>query len=151
MFSSDVYCERVRFVCEDNDVLNYLDNEEIPPILVDIIEKFGLDNIYYNGCIISEIRDYRQSNSTSNFFNSYFMILKPTSLSLYDDVKKIISLTNEDFVWENCTRFKLESKLIYLTSPKLCLDPNPCVGLLSKKLTRKKFIFCNKLFLRFVA
>ncbi|XP_027203874.1 uncharacterized protein LOC113797657 isoform X2 [Dermatophagoides pteronyssinus] len=146
LFDSDTVFERVHFTCEDNHIIDYIDNEELPPKLIDVIEMFDFKNIYYNGCIISEIRDYRQSST--DFFNSYFILLKPTSLSLYNDVKKIIGLTNKTYSWTNTARLKLESKLIYLTSPKLCLDPNPCIGILSKKLSRKKLIFGNKLFLR---
>ncbi|OTF77207.1 Spt20 domain containing protein [Euroglyphus maynei] len=146
LFDSDTVFERVHFTCEDNHIVDYIDNEELPPKLIDVIEMFDFKNIYYNGCIISEIRDYRQSST--DFFNSYFILLKPTSLSLYNDVKKIIGLTNKSYAWTNTARLKLESKLIYLTSPKLCLDPNPCIGILSKKLSRKKLIFGNKLFLR---
>ncbi|XP_046920281.2 uncharacterized protein LOC124500268 isoform X1 [Dermatophagoides farinae] len=146
LFDSDTVFERVHFTCEDNHIVDYIDNEELPPKLIDVIEMFDFKNIYYNGCIITEIRDYRQSST--DFFNSYFILLKPTSLSLYNDVKKIIGLTNKNYIWTNTSRLKLESKLIYLTSPKLCLDPNPCIGILSKKLSRKKLIFGNKLFLR---
>lgn len=112
------------------------------------MERLLPHRIYYNGCVIAEIRDYRQSITNANYFTSYLILLKPTSLSLYNDVKAIISRYSSTNIWTNDSRFKLESKLIYLTSPKLCLEPNPYIGILSKKLSRKKLMFSNKKFLR---
>ena len=147
-------CDRLttRFSNQNSHILPYLDDEELPPLLVDVVEKMSFNkcNIYYNGCIIAEIRDYRQSKVDTNFFNTFFILLKPTSLSLYNDVKKVINLTNRNYKWDNNKRLILESKLIHLTSPKLCLDPNPSIGLFSKRLSRKKLIFCNQLFSRSV-
>lgn len=60
-------------------------------------------------------------------------------------MKKIIELTKHVH-WSNSTRLKLESKLIYLNSPKLCLDPDPYIGILSRRILNNKLLFRNKLF-----
>lgn len=112
-------------------------------MLIDTIRMLDFKNIYYNGCIISEIRDFRQSDY---FCRSYFILLKPTNLSLFNDMKKIIGFSKHYFHWSNSTRLKLESKLIYINSPKLCLDPDPYIGILSKRLSNNKLLFGNKLF-----
>ncbi|KAF7496238.1 Transcription factor SPT20 -like protein-like 1 [Sarcoptes scabiei] len=146
IFDSEFVSTDTTFTCDDNEIINYIDNEELPPRLINMIDIVGFKNIYYNGCIVSEIRDYRQSST--EYYNSSFILLKPTSLSLFNDLEKLIAFSPPNFVWTNKARLKLESKLIYLTSPKLCLDPYPCIGILSKKLSRKKLIFSNKLFLK---
>lgn len=45
---------------EMGDFLRYIDNEELPPFIADILES-QCSYLFYNGCVIAEIRDYRQA------------------------------------------------------------------------------------------
>ncbi|GAB1302966.1 Transcription factor SPT20 homolog [Apodemus speciosus] len=40
-------------------LLEYLDAEELPSFLIDVLEKSPV-NVFHHGCVIAEIRDYRQ-------------------------------------------------------------------------------------------
>lgn len=45
---------------EEDDLLRYIDNEELPPFIIDLLEP-QFSYLFYNGCIIAEVRDYRQA------------------------------------------------------------------------------------------
>lgn len=45
---------------EDELLLSYIDNEELPPFLAEKLEP-NHSFLFYSGCVIAEIRDYRQA------------------------------------------------------------------------------------------
>ncbi|KAJ7398058.1 hypothetical protein BTVI_128879 [Pitangus sulphuratus] len=83
--------ETIRLPYEEGELLEYLDAEELPPILVDLLEKSQV-NIFHCGCVIAEIRDYRQSgNMKSPTYQSKHILLRPTmQVEKYAKVEKSI-------------------------------------------------------------
>ncbi|KAI0216260.1 Transcription factor SPT20-like [Lamellibrachia satsuma] len=61
---------------EEVELLEYIDAEELPPLLVDLLDKLSL-NVFYSGCVIIELRDYRRT--TDGTFDSQHILLRPTS------------------------------------------------------------------------
>ena len=55
----------------------FLLSSQLPPVLVDLLEK-SQSNIFYNGCVITEVRDYRQSGNGHNYTTRY-VLLRPTA------------------------------------------------------------------------
>uniref|UniRef100_A0A8C0S1Y7 SPT20 homolog, SAGA complex component n=1 Tax=Canis lupus familiaris TaxID=9615 RepID=A0A8C0S1Y7_CANLF len=109
--------ETIRLPYEEGELLEYLDAEELPPILVDLLEKSQV-NIFHCGCVIAEIRDYRQSsNMKSPGYQSRHILLRPTM--------------QED-------KLLLESQLILATAEPLCLDPSIAVTCTANRLLYNK-------------
>ncbi|ELK34703.1 Protein FAM48A, partial [Myotis davidii] len=109
--------ETIRLPYEEGELLEYLDAEELPPILVDLLEKSQV-NIFHCGCVIAEIRDYRQSsNMKSPGYQSKHILLRPTM--------------QED-------KLLLESQLILATTEPLCLDPSIAVTCTANRLLYNK-------------
>lgn len=61
---------------EMGDFLRYIDNEELPSFIVDIIES-RFSYLFYNGCVIAEIRDYRQAYPHKKC-DIHHVLLRPT-------------------------------------------------------------------------
>ncbi|XP_071950979.1 transcription factor SPT20 homolog [Antedon mediterranea] len=68
--------ETVKLPYAESEFLDFIDNEELPPILVDLIEH-SHPFLFYNGCIIAEVKDYRQS-LTGQSYASRHVLLRPT-------------------------------------------------------------------------
>lgn len=209
-FTSETICETARISYEETSLLDYIENKELPPLLVDIIDrspKLNQYKIWYNGCLVVEIRnkiDWSENNisnesldlplseltandlsplvndkflnsTVQNSFNnnssflddadeflfsenfitdsnnytdqfnniscpnsnsdqidqasldefsslkkyqSYFVLLKPTNLSVLSDV---VSLT-ESSSWTDEDRLQLESQIVLHNSAPLCLE-----------------------------
>ncbi|XP_063088705.1 transcription factor SPT20 homolog isoform X4 [Cavia porcellus] len=116
--------ETIRLPYEEGELLEYLDAEELPPILVDLLEKSQV-NIFHCGCVIAEIRDYRQSsNMKSPGYQSRHILLRPTMQTLICDVH---SITSDNHKWTQEDKLLLESQLILATAEPLCLDPSIAV------------------------
>lgn len=115
----------MRWPYEEEDLLESINNEELPLVLVDIIEK-KCPNLFYSGCVIVEIRDYRQSFPIYTC-DTYHVLLKPTNQTLFADVNLITSEGD----WSIEDKLALESQLVLATSQPLCLDPSPDVGILA--------------------
>jgi hypothetical protein len=146
---SESLIETMRLPYEENQLLDYIDNEELPPFLVDLIENSPLinSNLFQSGCLIVEVRDYRRSATThSHHYSSNWVLLRPTTQSLTNDLINIINSTSNEYLWTDENKAELEAQLILATAPKLCLDPNPTVGILSNKLWRKKQMFKERIF-----
>lgn len=60
----------------DDELLKYIDNEELPCVLVDILEQEHQE-LFYSGCIIVEVRDYQHINNQV-ICESWHVLLKPT-------------------------------------------------------------------------
>ncbi|XP_031550937.1 transcription factor SPT20 homolog isoform X2 [Actinia tenebrosa] len=126
--------ETVKLPYEESEFLDYLDAQELPPILIDLLEKSQV-NVFYSGCVIVEVRDYRQTLSESNYESSY-VLLKPTFQTLVCDVNALA-----DSHWTQEDKLALEAHLLLATEGPLCLDPSPDVGLVTNQLqfNQKKF------------
>lgn len=60
---------------EQELLLSYIDNEELPPVLLDKLEP-NHSFLFYSGCIIAEIRDYRRAYPAK--CDIHHVLLKPT-------------------------------------------------------------------------
>ncbi|XP_064134473.1 transcription factor SPT20 homolog [Loxodonta africana] len=127
--------ETIHLPYEERELLEYLDAEELPPILNDLLEKFQV-NIFYSGCVIAEIRDYRQcSNRQPPGYQSRHVLLRPTMQTLACDVH---SITSDGRKWTQEDKLALESQLILATAEPLCLDPSVAVACTANRLLYNK-------------
>jgi hypothetical protein len=67
---------------EINELFTYLDNGQIPPVVMEVLENTQFCHIYC-GCIICEIRNYRAPYLISSDlpYDSHFLLLKPSAES----------------------------------------------------------------------
>jgi hypothetical protein len=141
--------ELFRLPYEDDDFLTYIDNEELPTPILDLLEK-AWPELFYSGCVIAEVRDHRRLPLPSNASNgasqmtddvaglTSHVLLRPTTQSLICDVTLLCErsgcATKEE-------RAMVESQLCLATQGPLCLDPDPVVSILARKscIRRRKF------------
>ncbi|XP_039601741.1 transcription factor SPT20 homolog isoform X1 [Polypterus senegalus] len=127
--------ETIRLPYEECELLDYLDAEELPPILVDLLEKSQV-NIFHCGCVIAEIRDYRQTGNTKvPTYKTRHILLRPTMQTLVCDVHAI---TSDNHKWTQDDKLLLESHLILATAEPLCLDPSISVTCTVNRLLYNK-------------
>lgn len=127
--------ETIRLPYEEGELLEYLDAEELPPILVDLLEKSQV-NIFHCGCVIVEVRDYRQSGNTKMpTYQSRHILLRPTMQTLICDVH---AMTSDHHKWTQDDKLQLESQLILATAEPLCLDPSISVTCMANRLLYNK-------------
>lgn len=69
--------ETIRWPYEEEELLECIDREELPLVLVDMCEA-KCPGLFYSGCVIAEIRDYRQSFPIFTC-DTYHVLLKPTN------------------------------------------------------------------------
>ncbi|PIK35261.1 putative transcription factor SPT20-like [Apostichopus japonicus] len=137
--SDGTVTETMKLPYEETEFLNYVDNEELPPILLDLLEK-SQKNLFYQGNVICEIRDFRQSTSHQTFAVRH-TLLKPTAQSLLSDVGYLSSDGNR---WTMDDKLQLESRLLLATQDPLCLEPSISVACLSNGMHQQR----NRLFTR---
>uniref|UniRef100_A0A3Q2I1Y8 Spt20-like SEP domain-containing protein n=1 Tax=Equus caballus TaxID=9796 RepID=A0A3Q2I1Y8_HORSE len=129
------YSETIRLSYEEGELLQYLDAEELPPVLVGLLEKSQV-NVFHCGCVIAEIRDYRQSSDVeAPGYQSRCILLRPTMQTLACDVE---SLTSDSQTWTQEDKLLLESQLILATAEPLCLDPSVSVACTANSLLYNK-------------
>uniref|UniRef100_A0A3Q3WAC4 Spt20-like SEP domain-containing protein n=1 Tax=Mola mola TaxID=94237 RepID=A0A3Q3WAC4_MOLML len=127
--------ETIRLPYEEGELLEYLDAEELPPILVDLLEKSQV-NIFHCGCVVVEVRDYRQSGNTKvPTYQSRHILLRPTMQTLICDVH---AMTSDHHKWTQDDKLQLESQLILATAEPLCLDPSISVTCTANRLLYNK-------------
>ncbi|XP_072433295.1 transcription factor SPT20 homolog isoform X10 [Chiloscyllium punctatum] len=127
--------ETIRLPYEEGELLEYLDAEELPPILVDLLEKSQV-NIFHCGCVVAEVRDYRQSgHAKAPTYQSRHILLRPTMQTLICDVHAI---TSDNHKWTQDDKLVLESQLVLHTSEPLCLDPSFTVTCTTNRLLYNK-------------
>uniref|UniRef100_A0A3P8TUS5 SPT20 homolog, SAGA complex component n=1 Tax=Amphiprion percula TaxID=161767 RepID=A0A3P8TUS5_AMPPE len=127
--------ETIRLPYEERELLEYLDAEELPPILVDLLEKSQV-NIFHCGCIVVEVRDYRQFGNTKiPTYQSRHVLLRPTMQTLICDVH---AMTSDHHKWTQDDKLQLESQLILATAEPLCLDPSISVTCTANRLLYNK-------------
>ncbi|XP_054570494.1 transcription factor SPT20 homolog [Eptesicus fuscus] len=132
---NELYSETIRLPYNERDFLEYLDAEELPPILVDVLEKSQV-NVFQSGCVITEVRDYRQStDSDRSGYQSRHVLLRPTMQTLASDIQ---SITSDNQIWTQEDKLSLESQLILATAEPLCLDPSVSVACIENKLLYNK-------------
>ena len=133
--------ETLKLPYEEDELLNFIDNEELPPMLVDLFDSLGDDidfHLFYYGSIFLEIRDYRKNATDSlPYYESNFVRLKPTTQTILNDVTKLTSSFCHK-KWTREEKVALEAKLILETSEPLCLDPSPVVAIISNRLEYEK-------------
>lgn len=125
-----VDCKTRDFSYEDDyEFLEFIENNELPMVVIDLIEKYCVGNVFYKGCIAVEVRDYRTGDAgsspptTSEACESKMYFLRPTVQSLTDDLN---GLLNEDSLELNVEeRKKLESSFWKLISNNLCFETTP--------------------------
>ena len=152
--TSNPEVELFRLPYEDEDFLTYIDNEELPTSILDLLEK-AWPELFYSGCVIAEVRDQRKlpptmtpagtlaaaptpSEDVGNVGITSHVLLRPTTQSLICDV----NLLCERSGWTSREdRATLESQLCLATQGPLCLDPDPIVSILARKscVRRQKF------------
>ncbi|XP_037038841.1 uncharacterized protein LOC119076285 [Bradysia coprophila] len=121
--STENLLETIRWPYEVEGLLECIDNETLPMLFIDLLES-RVPSVFYSGCVIVEVRDYRQTFQISACCDTYFVLLKPTNQTLLADVNLIAA--ESDFSSEE--KLALESQLVLATSGPLCLDPNPQIG-----------------------
>lgn len=125
VFTSETILETAKISYEETSLLDYIENEELPPLLVEMIDgspKLSQYKIWHNGCLILEVRDKinTDNNSIIDHENTYFVLLKPTNLSMLNDVSKL----TESSLWSTEDRLQLESQIVLHNSPPLFLEPD---------------------------
>lgn len=73
----DTLIETPRWPYEEEELLSYIDNEELPVVLLDLLETEH-SCLFYSGCIIAQIRDYRQAYP-SFLCDTHHVLLRPTN------------------------------------------------------------------------
>uniref|UniRef100_G1SPR1 Spt20-like SEP domain-containing protein n=1 Tax=Oryctolagus cuniculus TaxID=9986 RepID=G1SPR1_RABIT len=123
--------ESIRLPYDQREFLEYLDAEELPPVLVDSLERARAD-VFHRGCVVAEIRDYRQCGEPGPpGFRSKHILLRPTMQTLLCDVQSMTSGREE---WTQEDKLALESQLILATAEPLCLDPSVAVACAANRL-----------------
>ncbi|XP_064220690.1 putative transcription factor SPT20 homolog-like 2 [Aotus nancymaae] len=129
------FAETVPLPYDETALLNYLDAEELPPALIDVLDKASV-NIFHSGCVIVEVRDYRQSSHMQPpGFQSRHILLRPTMQTLAHDVE---SMTRDSQKWSQEDKLELESQVTLATAEPLCLDPSVAVPCTANRLLYTK-------------
>ncbi|CAG9761880.1 unnamed protein product [Ceutorhynchus assimilis] len=103
---------------EEDTLLNYLNREEIPPFILDALDKF--DFLFYNGCVIAEVRNYRPAHPENKYY-THHVLLRPTQQTILADINTL-TRDRTDFTSED--RDALESQILMAHTPNLCLEPD---------------------------
>ncbi|XP_029160204.1 transcription factor SPT20 homolog, partial [Nylanderia fulva] len=122
---------------EQGELLSCIDNGQLPAMLAEQLES-NYSHLFYDGCIIAEVRDYRKSFS-HNRAEVHHVLLKPTTQSVLSDVSTLTS----DGDWSHEERLMLESHIVAATQGPLCLDPNPIPTLASTRIKQSKSLLTD--------
>lgn len=132
--------ETIRLPYEESELLQYIDNEELPPILVDLLERSQAP-VFYSGCIVVEVRDHRRCLPTMGTFSTHHVLLKPTTQSVLCDVGLVAR--GDSNSWSLEDKLYLEAALVMATAEPLCLEPSVGVAVVSNWLQHKKARFTS--------
>ncbi|XP_076065964.1 uncharacterized protein LOC143039600 isoform X2 [Oratosquilla oratoria] len=132
--SSGLETETIKLSYEEEDFLSFIDNEQLPPMLLDLLDESNID-IYHSGCVIAEIRDYRRTIDSS--YDTKYVLLSPTNQTLAADVAAM----TQDKDWTSEERLLLEAEIVKRTAPPLNLSPSPIVAVVNNKLHQRKYKF----------
>ncbi|QRV88969.1 hypothetical protein RhiJN_16987 [Ceratobasidium sp. AG-Ba] len=129
---------------KDNNARNFLYTSPAASILesirahrvpVDMLEMFDQANVqFYDGCLIVEEHDHTAAESTpdppsnpgklkSGSSQVKRIVLYPNGETLWADIS-LMNIRNGG-MWTDQQAIEFEAKVLALTSPPLCLDPDP--------------------------
>uniref|UniRef100_A0A8B9XE92 Spt20-like SEP domain-containing protein n=1 Tax=Bos mutus grunniens TaxID=30521 RepID=A0A8B9XE92_BOSMU len=116
------FSESIRLPYEEREFLEYLDAEELPPVLLNFLEK-------------SAIRDYRQSGAGTSTLpkQAYSLTSHHADVSL-----RCKTIASDHQNWTQEDKLLLESQLILATAEPLCLDPSVSVACTENRLLYNK-------------
>ncbi|XP_012230761.1 transcription factor SPT20 homolog isoform X2 [Linepithema humile] len=127
---------------EQGELLSCIDNGQLPAMLAEQLE-YNYSHLFYDGCIIAEVRDYRKA-FPHNKAEIHHVLLKPTTQSVLSDVSTLTSSGD----WSHEERLMLESHLVAATQGPLCLDPNPVPTLASTRIKQSKSLLTDHQLMR---
>lgn len=123
--------ETPSWLYDNTHLLDALDAEELPPLLIDFCNAH-CPHLYYNGAVIAQIRDYRQSYPL-DICDRHYVLLRPTATALWDEINGAA-----DASWTVKERTAFESQLVLATAPPICLDPSPSIGIAAINATTER-------------
>lgn len=123
--------ETPSWLYDNSHLLDALDAEELPPLLIDFCNAH-CPHLYYNGAVIAQIRDYRQSYPL-DICDRHYVLLRPTATALWDEINGAA-----DTSWTAKERIAFESQLVLATAPPICLDPSPSIGIAAINATTER-------------
>lgn len=129
--------ETTSWLYDNAHLLDALDAEELPPLLVDFCNAH-CPHLFYNGSVIAQIRDYRQSYPL-DICDIHYVLLRPTSAALWDEINGAADAT-----WTFKERTAFESQLVLATAPPICLDPSPAIGIAAINATTERAPFATE-------
>ncbi|KAJ8942575.1 hypothetical protein NQ318_010383 [Aromia moschata] len=135
--------ETKKWPYEEDDLLRYIDNEELPPFIIDLLEP-QFSYLFYSGCIIAEVREYRQAYPFLKC-DIHHVLLRPTLKSILADINNI---AEERPDWGNEERDQLESQLLMANEPTLCLDPDNSICERVTELNNRRHMWNTRKFRR---
>ncbi|XP_003466475.2 transcription factor SPT20 homolog [Cavia porcellus] len=128
---SGSFVETTSLPYEESKLLEYLDAQQLPPVLLDVLDATQV-NFFHSGCVIAEIRDYRQCvDPAPSVYKSRHILLRPTMQTLVCDVEAI---ARENPRWTQKDKLALESQLILATAEPVCLNPSVAVACTANRL-----------------
>ncbi|GFS12113.1 transcription factor SPT20 homolog [Elysia marginata] len=132
---SGVESETMKLPYEESEILEFVDAAQLPPFLLDLLEKAQM-NVFYSGCVVVEIRDYRRSATGSH--DTQYVLLRPSAQSILRDIR---AMSCDGQVWSQDDLHCLESELLLATEEPLCLDPSPAVMFVENALQYRDKLF----------
>lgn len=130
---------------EENDLLFYINTGEIPPIIIDLVDHMNA-NLFYDGCIVLEVRDYRRTKQLTTVnsikYDLSYILLQPSMQTMVADINSMTKSGN--CVWTQEDIYALESQLLLATSEPLCLQPSPIVSIIKSKILSYKYRLSNQ-------
>ncbi|EHB12184.1 Protein FAM48A [Heterocephalus glaber] len=128
---SGSFSEIISLPYGEGKLLEYLDAQQLPPVLLDILGTSQM-NLFHSGCVIAEIRDYRQFMGLgSPVYKSRHILLRPTMQTLVCDVEAIAS---DNPQWTQQDKLTFERQLILAPAEPLCLEPSVAVACTANRL-----------------
>lgn len=126
--------ETPSWLYDNAHLLDALDSEELSPLIIDFC-NVHCPHLYYNGAVIAQIRDYRQSYPL-DVCDIHYVLLRPTLTALWDEINGAV-----DTSWTVKERTAFESQLVLATAPPICLDPSPKIGIAAINATTERAPF----------
>ncbi|KAJ7230459.1 Spt20 family-domain-containing protein, partial [Mycena pura] len=105
-----------------------LDDIRAHRIPVDFLDIFDASKVpFYDGCMIVELLDYRpqqrSKEATLDKPERTRVVLYPNGESLFADISSLNRKIGEN--WTDRDALEVEARIIFATSPPLCLTPDP--------------------------
>jgi hypothetical protein len=132
--------ETIRLPYDQSELLAYIDNEQLPPMLLDVLDSNSdsdqfLD-FFHQGRLFVEVQDFRRNAyASARKHEPRFVALKPTTQSLLSDLERLAaSSVGSKSIWNEQEKLELESRLVLSTAEPMCLDPNPMVFLSTNEM-----------------